>query len=302
MVKLCDTFSKKIVVHMDIFWHFFINFYSAYSPAVKNKQFSQNTIDLFRSLICNCLEDFLNKLVQFEEFYNVQLLETLIENTDCSLGFILVTNKVLQKLVSNHNDTVTRVNIVLYLDMIFTALTKCYILLMKEDKLYAQLLISAAHLISRSSNEQFAEIEVILCKNLVAPYLWNSLLAYDTWITVCRVSNMEYRFEVLVWMIENFQQILRTHNTFRPQFIILSNFIGELFCLLSTDYKLSFIRKYSLNTNHLFVWKHIGLKYIPNSCLTLVQNHLSHMCDRMEKFSIGKCTYADYLIMVTLYT
>ncbi|KRT86842.1 hypothetical protein AMK59_216, partial [Oryctes borbonicus] len=114
MVKLCDTFSKKIVVHMDIFWHFFINFYSAYSPAVKNKQFSQNTIDLFRSLICNCLEDFLNKLVQFEEFYNVQLLESLIENTDCSLGFILVTNKVLQKLVSNHNDTVTRVNIVLY--------------------------------------------------------------------------------------------------------------------------------------------------------------------------------------------
>lgn len=125
MVKLCDTFSKKIVVHMDIFWHFFINFYSTYSPALKNKQFSQNTIDLFKSLICNCLDGFLNKLVQFEEFYDVQLLKCLTEDTDCSLGFILVTNKVLQKLVSNPNDTVTGVNTVRYLDMIFTALTKC---------------------------------------------------------------------------------------------------------------------------------------------------------------------------------
>ncbi|GJQ66381.1 hypothetical protein Trydic_g4409 [Trypoxylus dichotomus] len=125
MMKLCDIFSKEIVTHMDIFWNFFINFYSIYFPAVKSKRFSENTIDLIRSLICNSLEDLLNKVVQFEGFYDVHLLESLISNADSALGFIMVSNKVLQKLVSNHSNKITGVNIVSYLDMIFTATTKC---------------------------------------------------------------------------------------------------------------------------------------------------------------------------------
>lgn len=57
---------------------------------------------------------------------------------------------------------------------------------MKEDKLYEELLTSVIYLISLSTNEQFLQIEHILCKNLVASFVWNSLFAYDIWNFICK--------------------------------------------------------------------------------------------------------------------
>lgn len=112
---------------------------------------------------------------------------------------------------------------------------------------------------------------------------------------------MKYTFDTLCWIIENFVAILKTHYTFRPQFVILTNFTAELYKILGNNYKLKFLEKYPLNTN-LYVWRHIGLKNFPNSCLMQIENLLADLCQKMEKFDTGSCTYDEYLDMASTTT
>lgn len=109
---------------------------------------------------------------------------------------------------------------------------------------------------------------------------------------------MKYTLNLLLWIVESFQDILKPYYTTRPQFIILGNFICELYHMLDTNHKLLFIHKYPLSTNYLYVWKHIGMKCFPNACLMQAEKLLNCMCESLEKYDMEKCTYQEFLTMV----
>lgn len=55
----------------------------------------------------------------------MRLLESIVLNADNSLGFLLVDNIVLQKLISSENQHIAEINILQYVDITLTAVSKC---------------------------------------------------------------------------------------------------------------------------------------------------------------------------------